>query len=197
MTLVDFRRLSSDPVEACRKIIDKLDLLEEHSYAKRIEGVKAWQQSEVNKLYLQVIMAAFSGGKPIAAAIPMQLAIPADHSVARDHQRHGVGGVCAPHCSARPRAAHLGRDLSIGAGFSIRNGKDQLQCGALEGPQQLPIDRNGKFPPLAVQVLSQLLGIGSDFGRVSLDWTLQLDQVAIQGSFGLGPSQRTLASMVM
>jgi hypothetical protein len=69
MTLVDFRRLSADPVEACRKIVDKLDLLEEHSYAKRIEGVKAWQQSEVNKLYLQVIMAAFSGGKPIADAI--------------------------------------------------------------------------------------------------------------------------------
>ena len=69
LTLSDFRRLSADPVEACRKLSDKLDILEEHAYTQRIEGIKAWQVSEVYKLYLAVIKAAFSGGKPIAEAI--------------------------------------------------------------------------------------------------------------------------------
>jgi hypothetical protein len=69
LTLSDFRRLSTDPIEACRKLSDKLDVLEEHSYAQRIEGVKAWQTSAVHKLYLDVINMAFSGGKPIASAI--------------------------------------------------------------------------------------------------------------------------------
>jgi len=69
LTLADFRRLGADPVEACRKLSDKLDILEEHSYGARIAGIRAWQGSEVNNLYLQTINAAFSGGKPIAAAI--------------------------------------------------------------------------------------------------------------------------------
>ena len=69
MTLIDFRRLSTDPVEACRKINDKLDILEEHSYSRRIEGVQAWLQSPVNKLYLQVITSAFRTGKPISNVI--------------------------------------------------------------------------------------------------------------------------------
>ena len=69
LTLADFRRLSADPAEACRKITDKLDVLEEHAYTQRIAGIKAWQGSAVYKLYLEVINAAFSGGKPIAAAI--------------------------------------------------------------------------------------------------------------------------------
>ena len=69
ITLADFRRLSADPVEACRKISDKLDVLEESAYTQRIAGIKAWQGSEVYKRYLEVINAAFSGGKQIAAAI--------------------------------------------------------------------------------------------------------------------------------
>ena len=69
LTLADFRRLSVDPVEACRKISDKLDVLEESSYTQRIAGIKAWQTSGVYKLYLEVINEAFSGGKQIAAAI--------------------------------------------------------------------------------------------------------------------------------
>jgi len=69
LTLSDFRRMSADPAEACRKLSDKLDILEEHAYTQRIEGIKAWQGSDVYKLYLAVINAAFSGGKPVATAI--------------------------------------------------------------------------------------------------------------------------------
>ena len=69
LTLSDFRRLSADPIEACRKLSDKLDILEEHAYTARIAGIQAWQGSDVYKRYLETINAAFSGGKPIAAAI--------------------------------------------------------------------------------------------------------------------------------
>ena len=75
LTLSDFRRLSADPVEACRKISDKLEILEEHAYTQRIAGIRAWQGSEVYKRYLDVINAAFSGGKPIAAAIAETIAM--------------------------------------------------------------------------------------------------------------------------
>jgi hypothetical protein len=69
MTLDDFRRLSADPVLACRKILDKLDLLEEHSFAQRIEGAKAWRESEAQKLYIKIITASFSSGQPIQAIV--------------------------------------------------------------------------------------------------------------------------------
>ena len=74
LTLLDFRRMSADPVEACRKLSDKLDILEDNSYARRIEGIKAWQGSPVYKTYLGVINAAFSGGKPLSEAVTEALA---------------------------------------------------------------------------------------------------------------------------
>ena len=84
ITLVDFRRLSADPVEACRKLSDKLDVLEEHSYARRIEGIKAWQTSPVYRLYLAIINAVFSGGKPLASAIAESLSAGRDTLTERE-----------------------------------------------------------------------------------------------------------------
>jgi len=74
LTLTDFRRLSSDPTEACGKLEGKLDLLEEQGYAKRIEGIKAWQESEVNRLYMQILQASFGAGTPISAVISARTA---------------------------------------------------------------------------------------------------------------------------
>ncbi len=88
MTLEDFRRLSADPSEACRKIGDKLDLLEEHSFAQRIEGVKAWRESEVHRLYLKTITASFSGGKPIQAIIAQ--AISANEPTPTEREVHAI-----------------------------------------------------------------------------------------------------------
>jgi len=51
MTLIDFRRLSAEPQGAIRKIRDKIDLLERDSYTKRVDGIKAWHQSEVSNFY--------------------------------------------------------------------------------------------------------------------------------------------------
>lgn len=61
LRLVDFRRLSKDPREACLKIRDKVDLLAERSFAEKDRGVKAWQDSEVNRLYLDLLRASLEG----------------------------------------------------------------------------------------------------------------------------------------
>lgn len=66
MTSVEFRRLSSDPNEATRKIEDKLALLQESSYEERIRGVRAWRESAVNKLYLQMAREALQNGQSFA-----------------------------------------------------------------------------------------------------------------------------------
>jgi hypothetical protein len=54
LTLVDFRRLGNDPQAASRKVADKIEYLAGESYAKKTAGIKAWRQSPVNRLYLEM-----------------------------------------------------------------------------------------------------------------------------------------------
>jgi hypothetical protein len=68
LRLADFRRLSRDPHEACLKIRDKVDLLAERSFAEKDRGVKAWQESEINRLYLDLLRASLDG-KPVPEVI--------------------------------------------------------------------------------------------------------------------------------
>jgi hypothetical protein len=68
LRIVDFRRLSKDPREACLKIRDKVDLLAERSFAEKDRGVKAWQDSEVNRMYLDLLRASLEG-KPVPDVI--------------------------------------------------------------------------------------------------------------------------------
>lgn len=68
LTLKDFRRLSKDPHEATLKIRDKIDLLEEQSFEVKTSGIKAWQDSEANRLYLEMLRRSLEG-KPILDVI--------------------------------------------------------------------------------------------------------------------------------
>lgn len=68
MTVKDFRRLSRDPHEATLKLRDKIDLLVEQSFEIKTAGIKAWQDSEVNRLYLSMLRASLEG-KPILDVI--------------------------------------------------------------------------------------------------------------------------------
>lgn len=54
MSLVNFRRLASDPKGMVAKIEEKIKLLEEDGFDKRTEGIKAWRNSPVNKMYLEI-----------------------------------------------------------------------------------------------------------------------------------------------
>ncbi len=61
ITVVDFRRLSKDPKEACLKIKDKIDLLGEQSYTRKSEGIAAWGASEVVQTYLDLMRESLNG----------------------------------------------------------------------------------------------------------------------------------------
>jgi hypothetical protein len=65
MDLVSFRRLDSDPEKAISKILNRFSLLEEDSYAKRLEGIRAWRISPVNKLYLIIGNESINTGKMV------------------------------------------------------------------------------------------------------------------------------------
>ncbi len=66
MTPTEFRRLSSDPLQAALKIEDKLSLLESTAYEERIRGLKAWRESPINQLYLQMTRESLINGVSIA-----------------------------------------------------------------------------------------------------------------------------------
>ncbi|MFP4514401.1 MAG: hypothetical protein ACLFNO_00105 [Parcubacteria group bacterium] len=67
--LKNFRRLSSDPQEAFEKIREKIDLLAKDSYEKRIEGIQAWKQNPLNRLYHQISIESLNQSKPISEII--------------------------------------------------------------------------------------------------------------------------------
>ena len=69
LDLVNFRRLSKDADEAVNKIKEKINFLEEEEYSKRLEGIKAWRMSPVNKLYLDIGQISIAEKKPIKVVI--------------------------------------------------------------------------------------------------------------------------------
>ena len=65
MGLLDFRRLSKDSHQAATKVKDKVGLLEEQGTDKKIEGIKAWRSSPLNRLYINITRDAVLKGLPI------------------------------------------------------------------------------------------------------------------------------------
>lgn len=61
ITIVDFRRLSKDPTEACVKVKDKIDILAEQSYTRRTEAIAAWGASEPVRTYLELMGEGLNG----------------------------------------------------------------------------------------------------------------------------------------
>ncbi|MDP2629860.1 MAG: hypothetical protein Q8P56_00460 [Candidatus Uhrbacteria bacterium] len=54
LTIKDFRRLSQDPKEAAKRIAQKIQALEKESLTKKAEAIKAWKESDVYALYLEI-----------------------------------------------------------------------------------------------------------------------------------------------
>jgi len=69
LTLADFRRLSPEPEQAAENILDKIKLLEQDSFSDLIEGIKAWQHSEINQLYLTIGHQSMDDRQPVAEVI--------------------------------------------------------------------------------------------------------------------------------
>ena len=65
MSLPEFRRLSKDPDEAARKILEKIETLAKESFERRAEGVQSWQSCALQRSYVSLVGAAFAAGKPV------------------------------------------------------------------------------------------------------------------------------------
>ncbi|MDG1949535.1 MAG: hypothetical protein P8J32_01780, partial [bacterium] len=65
MSLVDFRRLSSDPEEAGMKVFDKVELLEDQGHMQKVAAVKAWRESPVNQMYVRLTRQAVLDAVPV------------------------------------------------------------------------------------------------------------------------------------
>jgi len=68
ISLIDWRRWGT-PQEAISKIKEKIDLLGEDSLVKKAGGIKAWKESEVNKLYLELGEESINKGKSVEETI--------------------------------------------------------------------------------------------------------------------------------
>ena len=69
MTLVNFRRLGVTAEMRAQKILEKVELLEQDSFALRSQGVEAWKNSEVNRFYLTLGQESIVQGSPVADVI--------------------------------------------------------------------------------------------------------------------------------
>jgi hypothetical protein len=56
-------------VDAAKRLEEKVGLLAEESFEKRIAGVQAWQGSPLQKKYLALLAEAFKAGKQVQALI--------------------------------------------------------------------------------------------------------------------------------
>ncbi|MBN2884682.1 hypothetical protein JXE04_02030 [Patescibacteria group bacterium] len=69
LDLVNFRRLGANPKEITNKITNKIHLLEKDGYDHMVEGVKAWRQSPVNRLYVRLVQEAIISDMTLREAI--------------------------------------------------------------------------------------------------------------------------------
>jgi hypothetical protein len=69
LNLKNFRRLGDNPEESCKRIFNKIKLLERDGYDKMIKGIKAWHSSEVNQLYVKIGRESILKGKKMREVI--------------------------------------------------------------------------------------------------------------------------------
>jgi len=69
MSLEDYGRLATTPAQRIAKIKEKIALLEKQEYAKRLEGVTAWKNSEVFALYVLLGQESVLSGTSIEETI--------------------------------------------------------------------------------------------------------------------------------
>lgn len=68
-SLADWRRVGGDPKDRIKKIENQLGVLEEESYPKRLQGLAAWRNSEVMKLYLEAGKKSLESGTPLSQVV--------------------------------------------------------------------------------------------------------------------------------
>lgn len=69
MDVIEFRRLATDAATATLKIKDKISLLGEESIDKQTEGIKAFKESPLNHLYLDIGSKSITTNQAVAEVI--------------------------------------------------------------------------------------------------------------------------------
>jgi len=69
LRLADFRKWSPEPDEAAARVKEKIDSLEDESLAKKAQAIYAWQNSEINKLYLDIGRESMDTGESVETVI--------------------------------------------------------------------------------------------------------------------------------
>ncbi len=65
LSVKDFRSLAATPEASAAKVEEKIDLMEQESFVKRLEAIKAWKQSDVYQLYIDLGHESIEGAKNI------------------------------------------------------------------------------------------------------------------------------------
>jgi hypothetical protein len=66
LTLSEFRRMAKDPTVAVQKILQKVEILHQESFERRVEGIRAFQESGLQQSYMALVAESFRTGKPIS-----------------------------------------------------------------------------------------------------------------------------------
>ncbi len=66
LSIAEFRRLAKSPEEAVKKISQKIEILGQESFEKRLEGIRAYQQSPFQASYVALVAESFRRAKPVA-----------------------------------------------------------------------------------------------------------------------------------
>jgi hypothetical protein len=69
LTLTDFRRLAPSAEQAADAVLEKVRVLELDSFAQRLAGIRAWQGSAVNRLYVRIGQDSMASGQPVEQVI--------------------------------------------------------------------------------------------------------------------------------
>jgi hypothetical protein len=69
LTITSFRRLGKTPAEAATRVMQKIDLVAQESFNRRVEAIRAWQSSPLQKMYIGLVTEAFSTGTPVGQLV--------------------------------------------------------------------------------------------------------------------------------
>lgn len=75
MSIADFRGLSDSVEVRLKRIQEKFALLEQESYAKKMEAIGSWRASEVYALYVALGQESIGKGQTIQQAIDARRAV--------------------------------------------------------------------------------------------------------------------------
>ncbi|MFZ5365221.1 MAG: hypothetical protein ACOZBH_03430 [Patescibacteria group bacterium] len=74
MDLINIRRLGSNREEIVSEIMERINLLAEQSLEQKIRGIKAWQQSPVYRMYVDLGFESISNNIPVEKLIEQKIA---------------------------------------------------------------------------------------------------------------------------